>query len=111
MYKNIEEANIAYKNGEITIQDLDSLKLYFKAVTEPAEDIYVIDDWCWDEDDNCDLVTFHSPEKITRKEIFQKYCERDLHGFTDLTHCDIIDCRGHILSDDEIREIFWNMGN
>lgn len=111
MYNNINEARIAHEKGELTIQDLYNFELYLQAVSEPAEDIYVLDDWCIDEDDNCDLVTFHSPEKITRKEIFRRYCEKDLHGFTDLAHCDIIDCNGHILSDNEIREIFWNMGN
>lgn len=111
MFNNIAEAEKAVKNGELDIKDFDSLKVYFQAVEEPAEDVYALDDWCIDEDENCDLITYHDPVKITRKEVFQRYSERDLHGFTDLTHCDIIDCHGHILTENEIREIFWNMGN
>jgi hypothetical protein len=111
MYNNIKEAKKAHVKGELKAEALFNLELYFQAVSKPAEDIYVLDDWCYDEDDNADLVTFHSPEKITRKEIYQRFSEKDLHGFTDLAHSDLIDCHGHILSDDEIREIFWNMGN
>lgn len=108
---NLKEAEEACKNGKLTIQDLDSLEIYFRVITEPAEDVYALDDWCYDEDEDGALVVYHHPEKITRKEVFQRYSERHLHGFTDLTHGDLIDCYGHILSKDEIREIFWNMGN
>lgn len=111
MYQNITEAKLAHENGELSTKAFYNLELYFQAVSQPAEDIYVLDDWCIDEDENCDLVTYHDPVKISRKEIYQKYSEKDLRGFTDFAHSDLIDCNGHILTKKEIREIFWNMGN
>lgn len=111
MFKNYKEAKKAWENGDLSIQTLYNLELYFQAVSESAENIYVLDNWCIDEDDNCDLVTYHDPVKITRKEIYQRFSEKDLHGLTELTHGDLIDCHGHILSKEEIREIFWDMGN
>ena len=111
MYKNYEAALAAHMRHELDPQTLEYLKVYFEVISEPAENIYVLDDWCYDEDENYDLVIYHDPKKITRKELFQQYSEKDLHGFTKLTHGDLIDCHGHILSANEIREIFWNMGN
>lgn len=111
MFNNLKEAKKAWENKNISTKVFYSLEVYFKAVDVPAEDVYALDDWCIDEDENCDLVTYHDPVKISRKEIYQKYSEKDLHGFTDLTHGDLIDCNGHILTKEEIRQIFWDMGN
>lgn len=111
MYKSINEAYEDVLSGKLAIANFDSLKVYFQAVKEPAEDVLVLDDWCYDEDEDLCLMVYHHPTKITRKEVYQRFSERDLHGLTELTHGDLIDCHGHILSEDEIREIFWNMGN
>lgn len=106
MFNNVNEAKKAYKNGEITIQDLDSLEVYFKVV-DPAEDIYVVDNWHYDEDEDYDLIVVHDAVPVTRKNLFRNYSLEDL---TD-PHCDVIDHKGHCLTKEEIQEIFWDMGN
>ena len=107
MYKNIKEAETAYKNGVIAIQDLDSLEVYFQAVIEPNENTYCVDNWYYDEDDNYDLVVVHEPIPVTRRDLFRNYSLKDL---TD-PFCDVIDCKGHCLTKEDLQEIFWNMGN
>ena len=108
MYNNVEEARRAYKNGEITIQDLDSLvEVYFKTVSIPAEDTFAIDNWYYDEDEDYDLIVVHNAEAVTRKDLFKNYTLEDL---TD-PNCDVIDYKGHCLAEEELREIFENMGN
>ena len=108
MYKNIKEAEEAYKNGEITIQDLDSLEeVYFKVVAEPAEDIYVIDDWSYDEDEECNLIVIHDPIAVSKKDLYRNYSLKNLTN----SFCDVINCEGHCLTKEEIQEIFWDMGN
>lgn len=108
MFKNVEEAQRAYKNGEITIQDLDSLQeVYFKVISEPAEDTFAVDNWYYDEDEDYDLIVVHDATAVTRKDLFRNYSLEDL---TD-PYCDVIDHKGHCLTKEELREIFENMGN
>lgn len=108
MYKNIEEAKIAYKNGEITIQDLDSLvEVYFKTVAVPAEDTFAVDNWYYDEDEDYDLIVVHNAMAVTRKDLFRNYSLEDLVD----PNCDVINCVGHCLTKEELQEIFWDMGN
>lgn len=108
MFNNIKEAELAYKNGEITIQDLDSLtEVYFKVVNTPAEDMYAVDNWYYDEDDNYDLIVIHEAVPVTRKDLFRNYSLEDLVD----PNCDVINCVGHCLTKEELQEIFWDMGN
>ena len=108
MFKNIEEARIAYKKGEISIQDLDSLKeVYFKVVNVPAENTFAVDNWYYDEDEDYDLIVVHNALPVSQKDLFRNYSLKDL---TD-PNCDVINCEGHCLTKKELQEIFWNMGN
>lgn len=107
MFNNIKEAELAYKNGEITIQDLDSFEVYFKVISEPAEDMYCVDEWYYDEDEDYDLIVSHNPVAVTRKDLFKNYLLETLID----PHCDVIDHKGHCLTKEELQEIFWDMGN
>lgn len=108
MFKTLKDAELAYKKGEITIQDLDSLtEVYFKVVDTPAEDTFAVDNWYYDEDEDYDLIVVHNAKAVTRKDLFRNYSLEDL---TD-PYCDVIDHKGHYLTKKELQEIFWDMGN
>lgn len=107
MYKNYKEALTAHLKGELSPQDLDSLEVYFRVISEPAEDVYCIDEWYYDEDEDYDLIVSHNPVAVNQKDLFRNYSVKYLTG----KHIDVINCEGHCLTKEEIQEIFWDMGN
>lgn len=111
MYNNITDVQNAMKNGEVSGKTYWALTQYFDAVKEAAEDVLVMHVYFWDEDDQCNLVDMSFNKILTKKDLFLKYSKKDLKGWTDLTHNDLIDCNGHILTKEDIMEIFWNWGN
>lgn len=107
MYKNINDVKNAMKNGEVSGKQYQALTQYFNAVEEAAEDIYVIDDWSYDEDEECNLIVIHDPVAVSKKDLFRNYSLKNLTN----SFCDVINCVGHCLTKEEIQEIFWDMGN
>lgn len=111
MYNSITEVKKAYENKEISSKQYWAFTQYFDAVKVPSEDVLVMHEYFWDEDDYTNLVDMSTNSTITKKELFLKFSKKDLKGWTLLTHNDLIDCNGHILSKENIMEIFWNWGN